>query len=244
MERGAQANGIRAVLLDVDGTLVDSNRQHARAWSDALREHGHAVSPEEALRLIGMGGDKVLPELSGLSPDSRRGAGIDARRRTLFRDRYLPRVRALPGAADLVAELRRRGLRLVVASSAEPDILAELLRIAGLPDLAADAASNDGDSRSKPDPDLIVRAVERAAVPPRAALMLGDTPYDVAAARRAGVRVVGLRSGGWEDAALVGSLAIFDDPADVLAHLGKPPLAGLLARREGPGSLRAESTGP
>jgi HAD superfamily hydrolase (TIGR01509 family) len=216
-----------AVLLDVDGTLIDSNRAHADAWSDALREHGYDVSSDRALRVIGMGGDKVMPELTGLSLESERGQAIDARRRDLFRERYLPRIRALPGAAELAGELQRRGRKLVVASSAEPELLKDLLAIAGLAELAHCAAAKDDDTRSKPDPDIVESALERAGVSGDRAVLLGDTPYDVAAARRAGVSVVALRSGGWDDAALAGAIAVYDHPADVLSHLDESPLARL-----------------
>jgi HAD superfamily hydrolase (TIGR01509 family) len=221
----ASRSAIEAVLLDVDGTLVDSNEQHARAWADALIEHGFSPRLAEVRRMIGMGGDRILPLVAGIPDDSPVGIAIDERRTEIFRTRYLSTVHALPGAAELVAALRARGLRIAIASSADPETLRDLLAIAGAPELAESAASSGDTDSSKPAPDVVCVALERVGVAAEAALMVGDTPYDVAAARRAGVDFVGLRSGGWSEAALVGSLAVYDDPADMIAHLETPPLA-------------------
>src|SRR5262245_7595299 len=110
---------IEAVLLDVDGTLVDSNGAHARAWVEAFAEAGIRVSYDEVRRAIGMGGDKLMPAVAGLSEDSPEGARISTRRRGIFKEKYLPHVRPLPGASELVTTLKRRGLTLVAASSAK-----------------------------------------------------------------------------------------------------------------------------
>src|SRR4051794_23278958 len=121
----------RAVILDIDGTLVHSNDAHARAWVDALAEHNLHV-PFEAVRpLIGMGGDKLLPRVSGLEADSPRGERIAARRSEIFRARYLPGLRAFQGTHDLLERLRADGYLLAVASSAKREELDPLLALAG-----------------------------------------------------------------------------------------------------------------
>lgn len=207
---------VRGVILDVDGTLVDSNDAHARAWVEALAEKKVHVSREEARRLIGMGGDKLLPRLAGIDGESPAGEAISARRSELFRTRYLPGLHAFPGARELVAHLRDRGLTLVVASSARREELGPLLRLVGVEALLDGTTSADDAARSKPDPDIVVSAVERAGLDTDELVMLGDTPYDVEAATRAGVRTVAFRCGGWDDPSLRGATAIYDGPQDLL----------------------------
>ena len=128
---------IRAVIFDVDGTLVDSNDQHARAWVEALAEYGYKVPFETVRPLIGMGGDKVLPILIGISSEEPKGKKIAERRDAIFADKYLPQVRPLPGARDLLLRLKAGGLKLGVASSSAKDLLKRLLNIVGAPDVWA-----------------------------------------------------------------------------------------------------------
>lgn len=213
----------RAVLLDVDGTLVDSNDAHAAAWVDVGREMGFAAEFAEVRRMIGMGGDKVLPRLAGIEEDTPQGQLIAQRRGEIFRARHLAGVRAFPGARALLERFRRDGLALAVATSASPEDLALLLEAGGLQDLIDTATSADDAERSKPDPDIVQAALARAGVRPDEAVMLGDTPYDVEAATRAGVRIVALRCGGWGDEDLAGAAAVYDDPADLLARYRESP---------------------
>lgn len=219
----APARRPRAALLDVDGTLVDSNDQHARAWVRALTEAGHPVPFDRVRRLIGMGGDKVIPALTPLDPTSDAGERLAERRSTLFMHEELPTVRPLPGARALLEALLQHGLVLVVATSAKAHEYEALVRIAGVEGLVDDRTTADDADRSKPDPDIIDAALRKAGVQPADAIMLGDTPYDVQAARAAGVRCVALRSGGWRDGDLADADAIYDDPADLLARLDRSP---------------------
>lgn len=215
---------IRAVLLDVDGTLIDSNDAHAASWVDALAEAGVAVEFEAVRRLIGKGGDKLLPEVSGIEEETPEGRRIAERRKAIFLERYLPGVKPLPGTRALLDRLQAMGYRLVVATSAKSDELEALLKTAQAPELLAKATSADDAENSKPDPDIVQAAVEQAGRPVDEVLMIGDTPYDIEAAMKAGVGVIALRSGGWDDSALERAIAIYDDPADLLAHLGESPL--------------------
>ena len=215
---------MKAVVLDVDGTLVDSNDAHAEAWVDALAEHGHVVPFTRIRPLVGMGADKLLPAVVGLAEESPDGARIGARRKEIFRDRYLPGVRALPGAARLVERMREQGLTLVVASSAKADELGPLLRKAGAGWLAEDSASSDDAERSKPDPDIVRAALAKTGCPAADVVMIGDTPYDVEAARRAGIAVIAFRCGGWGDADLRGAVAVYEGPDDLLARYDASPL--------------------
>jgi phosphoglycolate phosphatase-like HAD superfamily hydrolase len=216
----------RAVILDVDGTLIDTNDAHAHAWVDVCNELGYPVAFGRVRELIGMGGDRVLPALTGLSEESETGKEMKARRGKIFRARYLPSCRPFPCARELLERMRGDGMRLVVATSASDDDLAALLKAAGVDDLIEAQASSADAEASKPAPDIVEAALARAAVAPAEAVMLGDTPYDVKAATRAGVLCVALRSGGWDDDALAGAIAIYQDTADLFAHYGQSPFAG------------------
>ena len=225
---------VEAVLLDVDGTLVDSNDAHAQAWSDALREAGFDIGSETVLPLVGMGSDKLLPKLTGIDAESEEGKALIARRTEIFAKVYLPTIRPFPQARELLERLRADGLKLVVATSASDDELRGLLRTLGAEWLLDDATSSSDADRSKPDPDIVRAAVDKAGVGLASCVMIGDTPYDVAAATRAGVRIIGLRCGGRGDEDLRGAIAIFDDPADLFAHRDELELfGGAGARRPG-----------
>ena len=213
------------MIFDVDGTLVDSNDAHAAAWHDVLTEFGIERDFAAIRRLIGMGGDKLLPKLTGISVDSEDGQRIVERRGRRFRQAYLRDLRPFPGVRDLLVRIAGDGFRLGVASSSKKDELDALLDVAGVRDLIERATSSDDVGASKPDPDALHAAMKKLRASPETATMVGDTPYDVEAAARARVPVIALRSGGWSDADLAGARAIFDDPRDVLAHYA-PALFG------------------
>jgi HAD superfamily hydrolase (TIGR01509 family) len=218
-------NEVSAILLDVDGTLLLSNDAHACAWRDAFAEFGYDVALEQLRGLIGMGGEKVIATVApGLDPESDRGKAIAQRRGAIFLETYLPNVKPAPGARPLLERLRDEGVRRIVATSAKDEELHVLLVAAGIEDLVEDAATSDDAAHSKPDPDIVRAALGRANVGARDAVMLGDTPYDVAAAQRAGVPIIAVRCGGWDDEALQGAVAIYDDPAGLLAHYEASPL--------------------
>ncbi len=227
----AATGPIQGVILDVDGTLVDSNRLHAQAWFDAFREAGlDGGTVLDIQRLIGMGSDRLLPQTVGIDAESRDGERLSSRRAELFRRLYLPTVRAIPGARALVETLRDRGLRLAVASSAQPDELTALLEIASLGWLREQATSGEEVEESKPDPAVVNAALRELGLPPDRVAFLGDTPYDVEAGRRAGVAVIGVRSGGWDDIGLRGAAAVYRDTADLLERLESSPLGSDPAR--------------
>jgi HAD superfamily hydrolase (TIGR01509 family) len=208
---------VRVALLDIDGTLVDSNDAHAQAWIAALAESGRHVEFARVRPLIGMGGDKVLPALSGLTPESPEGALISSRRGEIFQRTFLPNLKPTRGAQQLLEWLRDDGLTLVAATSAEPGEVTGLLQAAGGSKLL-DAASSSGDAdRSKPHPDIVHAALEKAGCSADEAIFIGDTPYDIEAGNGAGVPVVVLRCGGWwSDRSFGGAAAIYDDPQDLI----------------------------
>ena len=216
---------IHAVIFDVDGTLVDSNDAQARSWVDALKEFGYSVPYEKVRPLIGMGGDKVLPETIGVQKDSEKGKQISKRRSEIFKEKYLPNVKPFPDAQKLLDRMRKQGLKLAIATSAQPDELRPLLQIVGAADLIEDKTSARDVKSSKPDPDVMQVALKRVGYPPNEVVMIGDTPYDIEAARKAGVGTIAFRCGGWSDSDLAGAIAIYNDPADLLAHYDSSPLA-------------------
>jgi HAD superfamily hydrolase (TIGR01509 family) len=226
MPNGPRAPGgaLHTVLLDIDGTLIDSNDAHARAWVDALAAHGYVVPFEQVRPLIGMGGDKLIPELTGLDPESDEAKRIGDTRSRIFLERELPTLRPTPGARELLEHMKSRGLELVVATSARKDEVDALLTQAGVADLIEAASSADDAERSKPDPDIVRAALRKVGRPASHSLMIGDTPYDIDAARGALVPIIALRCGGWDDESLAGAVAIYDHPADLLAHYEESPL--------------------
>ena len=215
---------VNAVLFDIDGTLVDSNDAHADAWVRAFAEHDITVDRDHVRRCIGMGGDKLMPEVSGIRDDSAQGRAIAKRRGEVFTSDFLPTLQAFRDAARLVAALKERGVRVVAASSAKAGELTPLLAVAGVDSLIEAATSSDDAEESKPDPDIVEAALRRAGVAAGQAVMIGDTPYDVEAAQRCGVAVIAFRCGGWTDPDLRGAAAIYDGPWDLLARLDDSPL--------------------
>lgn len=207
---------LRGVLLDIDGTLIDSNDAHARSWVDALAEAGFHPGFATVRALIGKGGDHIIPELTGLAADDPRGRQIAARVGEIFTSRYLATLRPFPEVRPLLERMTADGLALVAATSAKEDEVAALLDVAGVRDLFDGAASHGDAAHSKPDPGIVDAAIRRAGLAPERLVMIGDTPYDVAAATRAGVRCVAFRCGGWSDAALHGAVAIYDGAWDLL----------------------------
>ncbi|HEV7664015.1 MAG TPA: HAD family hydrolase [Chloroflexota bacterium] len=216
---------MRGVLLDIDGTLVDSNDAHARAWHDVLTEAGYQVTVDKLRRLIGMGSDKLLPRAVGVEKDSPTGKRLSERRKIVFRERYLPELKPTRGARALLERLRGDGYTLVVASSADGEELQALLDVIPAADLVQDVTSSSEVSGSKPEPDIVEAALKKVGASPSEAVMLGDTPYDVEAATRASVAIIVLRCGGWSDADLTGALVVYDDPANLLEHYADSPFS-------------------
>jgi HAD superfamily hydrolase (TIGR01509 family) len=208
-----------AALFDVDGTVIDSNDAHAEAWVQSLREHDIRADLSRVRPLIGKGGDKLLCEVAQIKDDSPLGQRISRRKKDIF-DRYLPRLKPTAGVRPLLEFLRGHHITRVVATSADDQELDQLLKQAGVGDLFQRQASKDDADESKPDPDIVHAALARARSDPDETVMIGDTPYDVEAAGRAGVATIALRCGGhWSRDDFRGALAIFDDPASLLSAL-------------------------
>jgi HAD superfamily hydrolase (TIGR01549 family) len=211
------------VLLDVDGTLVDSNYWHTAAWQQAFAEVDRWQPSWRIHRRIGMGGDRLVAAVAGDAVEEQFGDRLRRRWKELY-DEQLPHVRLLPGAAELIREIRRRGLKVVLASSGQADHLAHARRLLDVDDLLQAATTGDDVQSTKPAGELFALALERAGG--RDGVVIGDTPWDAMAAAGIGMPSVGLRSGGFGDGELrdAGMVAVFDDPADVIEHIHHTPL--------------------
>lgn len=216
----------KAVLLDVDGTLVNSNEAHARAWVDVGRAAGFQIHYENVRPLIGMGGDKVVPMLTGLEATSPEGERLAKRQGEIFTTKYLPGVRVFHGTHALLERMQREGLTLVIATSAGAETLRAILKHAKLEHLIDAKTSSTDVESSKPDPDVVHAALKKAGVSAEQAVFMGDTPYDIEAAKRAGVGCIAVRCGGWwTDQELGDAIAIYDDPADFREKWEESPLS-------------------
>ncbi len=219
----------RAVIFDVDGTLIDSVPQHARAWQDAFRDFGHDISFEDLRRQIGKGGDLLIPVFLSEAEIAEKGEALEKHRSRILKERYLPTIRGLPQVRALVERLLADGRQLALASSAKGDELQTYKKIAGIEDLIGTETSSDDAEESKPNPDIFEAALDRLdGIAADDAIVIGDTPYDAEAASKAGIRTIGLLSGGWtaEDLTRAGCIATYRDPAELLAEYETSPLAG------------------
>jgi HAD superfamily hydrolase (TIGR01509 family) len=213
-----------AVLFDIDGTLVDSNYLHVDAWSRAFAEVGHPVPDWRIHRCIGMDSAKLLEELLG---DQQDRYGDDAKERhTTHYERDGERMRSFDKAQDLLREIAGRGLKVVLATSAPPSEFEMLQKVLEIDDAVAEFTTAGDVSTAKPAPDVVQVALEKSGVGPEAAVMIGDTVWDVEAAGRAGVRAIGVLSGGVSEAELrgAGAVAVYDDVAALLRELDESPL--------------------
>ena len=219
---------VKAVIFDIDGTLIDSVDLHAAAWQEALRHFGHDVPFPKVRTQIGKGGDLLMAELLPEEEVRRRGKEIEEYRLELFKREYLLRVKPFPKVRELLERIRADGKRIALASSAKKEELERYKRIAGIEDLLDAETSSDDAEKSKPHPDIFEAALDRLeGITTADAIAVGDTPYDAQAAGKAGLRTIGLLCGGWPEPELrrAGCLAIYRDPAELLAHYEQSPLA-------------------
>ncbi|MFC9974873.1 HAD family hydrolase [Spirillospora sp. NPDC127200] len=215
-----------AVIFDVDGTLVDTDYLHAVSWWEAFRQHGHQVAMAEVHRAIGMGSDKLLDRLL---PRDRDRAGDDAMRSAhlALYAQYWTRLRAFDGAADLLRRCAAQGSRVVLASSAGESELTALRAALDADDAISAVTSSSDAEESKPAPDIVDIALERAGVPAERAVFVGDAVWDVEACRKAGVPCVGVLSGGISRQELqeAGAVAVYEGTAAILAGFDDSPLS-------------------
>jgi HAD superfamily hydrolase (TIGR01549 family) len=212
----------RAVLLDVDGTLIDANYQHALAWYRAFRRHGIVMPVWRIHRHVGMGGDQLVPALVGRETDEEEGDRIRDTRDELYRE-LIGEVEPLEGARELIVDLKERGFAAVLASSSPQDEIDHYLDLLEARELADAWTTNDDVEATKPEPDLVRAALERAGTDD--AVMIGDTPWDVESARKAGLETVTLITGGYCEQELrdAGAAAVYESVDELRRNLDAPP---------------------
>ena len=217
------------VLFDLDGTLVDTGYIHTVCWWEALRQYDHVVPMAVIHRAIGMGSEKLLAHVLGTDHDTSKDSDIAAAHGVLFATWY-PRISPLPGARDLLAECAALGLAVVIATSSPERDLDALRKALDADAFIAEATTSADADESKPSPDILAAALERADLPPDHVVFVGDAVWDVAASARLGIRCVGLESGGTSDAELreAGAVEVWKDPADLLRNLDGSVLRHLL----------------
>jgi len=219
---------VKAVIFDIDGTLVDSVDLHARAWQEAFAHFGKQFSFERVRYQIGKGGDQLLPVFLSGREIEEFGDELTEYRGEMFKREYLPRVVAFPRVRELFERVLADGKRVALASSAKKDELKEYKRIADIEDLVEEETSADDAEKSKPHPDIFEAALSQlGGVEPSDAIVVGDTPYDAEAAGKAGLQTVGLLAGGFpeEDLRAAGCVRIYKDAAALLADYDASPLA-------------------
>jgi HAD superfamily hydrolase (TIGR01509 family) len=215
-----------AVLFDVDGTLTDTNYLHTLAWWRALTDAGHDVAMASVHRLIGMGSSELLTEL--ISRDDEAVSKAHGQ----HYQRMKGEIRPLPGARQLLEEVADRGAAVVLATSAKEHDLDDLLRALAVTDVIDHVIHSADVDNAKPAGDIFAAALDAAGCDAADAIVIGDTRWDIEAARRVGLRVVAVETGGWGRLELLeaGALSVFRDAADLLEHLDESPVGALLAR--------------
>jgi HAD superfamily hydrolase (TIGR01509 family) len=213
-------------VLDIDGTLVDTNYQHAIAWFRAFRENGIVLPVWRIHRHIGMGGDQLVGALTSEETEEELGDRIREQESKCYFE-LIGEVEPMQGSRELIEDLKGRGHKVVLASSAKEDEVDHYLDQLDARELA-DAWTTSADvEATKPEPDLVHAALERSGGPASEAVMVGDTPWDVKAAARAGVGTIAVRTGGFgaEELRDAGAAAIFDSVQELLERLDETPLA-------------------
>jgi HAD superfamily hydrolase (TIGR01509 family) len=213
-----------AAILDIDGTLVDTNYQHAIAWYRAFLQSGKVLPLWRVHRHIGMGGDQLVASLAGEEFDEEHGDDVRAAEKVLYMA-LIEEVRPFADARALLEHLKAQGHALVLASSAKPDEVEHYLDLLDARDLADDWTHSGDVERTKPEPDLVAAAVEKAGGGP--AVMVGDSTWDCEAAKRAGLSTVAVLTGGFSEGELrdAGAECVFPSLSDLLADLGSTPLS-------------------
>ena len=215
---------IKAVIFDVDGTLIDSNDFHAEAWKKAFAEEGYEFPLEKIRQQIGKGADTLLPEFLTENEIKKYGDRIAKRRGEIFKKEYLDRVQPFPKVRELFEKIRADGKKIALASSSKKKEVEAYEKIANVADLVEHETSSDDAEKSKPEPDIFQAALKLLGNPqPSEVIVVGDTPYDAEAAKKAKIKIIGVLCGGFSKEILekAGCIEIYENPADLLANYKK-----------------------
>jgi HAD superfamily hydrolase (TIGR01509 family) len=225
---GGDCAVIKAVIFDVDGTLIDSVDFHAQAWQQIFSRYGYEIPVEKIRAQIGKGGDELMPVFLSADMVEYAGEAIEKERGQILEKEFLPRIKPFPKVRELFERIAAEGLTIVLASSAKESELERYEEIAGIEDLVDASTSSDDADQSKPNPDIFLAALERGGgLKPAEAVVIGDTPYDAEAAKKAGIPMIGVLSGGFKEADLrkAGCFEIYRDVAELLEKFDTSPLA-------------------
>ena len=215
---------IKAVIFDIDGTLVDSVDLHAQAWKEAFKHFGKDIPFQQIRHQIGKGGDQLMPVFFSREELDEFGEEMEEYRSNLYKREFLPRVRSFPLVRELFERIKADNKRIALASSAKEEELAAYKKIARIEDLVEEETSADDAERSKPHPDIFKAALGQLGdISKDEAVVIGDTPYDAEAAGKLRVRTIGVLCGGFPERELraAGCMDIYGDPADLLARYGE-----------------------
>lgn len=215
---------IEAVIFDIDGTLIDSNDLHARAWVKAFEKFGKQLKFHEARRQVGKGGDQYLPYFLTKKEIREFGREMEAYRGEYFKRNCLPKIEPFPVVRELFEKIRSDGRQIALASSAKADELEKYKKIAGIADLIEAETSADDAEKSKPYPDIFQAALERLGkINKRRVVVVGDTAYDAEAASKIDLQIIGVCSGGWTASELLaaGCREVYRDVAEIYEKYGQ-----------------------
>lgn len=219
---------IRAAIFDLDGTLVDSNEFHVLAWQETFRHFGKEIPLERLREQIGKGGDQYLPVFLNEFELQKFGREADKLHGEIFAKKYLPQVRPFPKVRELFERVRDDGKKIALASSGKDKEVHHYEKLLGVRDLVDVSTTSDQVAHSKPSADVFIAALKRLSLSPSEAVAIGDTPYDIEAAKKIELPVIAVLCGGFPADLLRedGAVAIYRDPADLLEQYNQSPLAG------------------
>ena len=219
---------IRGAVFDLDGTLVDSNELHVMAWQETFREFDKEIPMERLREQIGKGGDQYLPEFLNERELREFGKEAEELRGKIFQEKYLSKVQPFPKVRELFDRLRQDGKKIALASSGKETEVRHYEKLLGIGGLVDCMTTADQVIHSKPRADVFITALNLLSLRPSEVIAVGDTPYDVGAAKKIELPVIGVLCGGFSEQVLreAGAVAIFRDPADLLERYYQSPLAG------------------
>jgi HAD superfamily hydrolase (TIGR01509 family) len=226
---------IKAVLFDIDGTILDSVDLHAKSWVLTLSHFGIEAGFEDVRSHIGEGADRLLPAFLPKGASRARGREIEEYRSHLFKIDFLPRVRPFPKIRELIERIKKDDRKVALASSCTEDEIVEYEKIAAISDIVDCVSTSDDAQSSKPAPDIFLKAVERLApITAEECVVIGDTLFDGEAARKAKISFIGVLCGGSsaQQLAEAGAIAIYKDPADLLTQYATSPICQPTGNRQ------------
>ena len=212
---------LQAILLDIDGTLIDSNDKHAHCWVEAFAHFGKQVAWDDVRVQIGKGGDLLVPDTLDARGMQKFGEPLKKYRGELWKEKYMHGVRPFPGAVDAMHALHDRGLKLALASSSNPEEVEYYVELLGVGDLLKGTTSKEDAELSKPSPEIFQAALERVKSDPARTLAVGDTPYDIVAAHRTPVPIAAVLCGGFPRETLTKAEFLFDDLPAMVKELDR-----------------------